>query len=70
MAPEDLPVPVFSTLEPVYGDASLLEEAHLRFDKLTSKFLDVFGCLPDVYARSPGDLIAIFSSLLAVISEF
>ncbi|OVA13586.1 Galactokinase [Macleaya cordata] len=51
---EELPVPVFSTLEPVYGDGSQLEEAQLRFDKLKSKFLEVFGHQPDVYARSPG----------------
>ncbi|KAA8527349.1 hypothetical protein F0562_034936 [Nyssa sinensis] len=51
---EELPVPTYSTLEPVYGDGSPLEEAQLRFDKLKSKFIEVFGHPPDVYARSPG----------------
>lgn len=51
---EELPVPIFSTLEPVYGDGSQLEEAQIRFDKLKHKFIEVFGHQPDVYARSPG----------------
>ncbi|XP_043725229.1 galactokinase-like [Telopea speciosissima] len=51
---EDLPVPIFSTLEPVYGSGSQLEEAQLRFEKIKSKFLEVFGHQPDVFARSPG----------------
>ncbi|EEF43117.1 galactokinase, putative [Ricinus communis] len=51
---EELPVPLYSSLEPVYGDGSQLEEAQLRFDKLKSKFLEVFGHPPDVFARSPG----------------
>ncbi|KAF5196226.1 Galactokinase [Thalictrum thalictroides] len=51
---EELLIPVFSTIEPVYGEGSQLEEAQLRFDKLKSKFFQVFGQKPDVYARSPG----------------
>ncbi|KAF5737079.1 putative galactokinase [Tripterygium wilfordii] len=51
---EDLPIPVYSSLEPVYGDGSQLEEAQLRFDNFKSKFLDLFGHPPDVFARSPG----------------
>ncbi|PKI62647.1 hypothetical protein CRG98_016918 [Punica granatum] len=51
---EDLPIPVFSSLEPVYGDGSQLEEAQLRFDHLRAKFLEIFGHPPDVFARSPG----------------
>ncbi|XP_052190519.1 galactokinase-like [Diospyros lotus] len=51
---EELPVPVHSDLEPVYGGASQLEEAELRFQNLKSKFLDVFGHEPDVFVRSPG----------------
>lgn len=51
---EDLPVPVFSSLEPVYGDGSQLDEAKLRFDVLKSKFVEVFGQAPDIFARSPG----------------
>ncbi|MCL7022133.1 hypothetical protein MKW94_025168 [Papaver nudicaule] len=48
-------VPVFSSLESVYGpDGSQLEEAQIRFDKLKSKFQEVFGHLPDAFARSPG----------------
>ncbi|XP_073138834.1 galactokinase [Henckelia pumila] len=51
---EELPVPIFSSLEPVYGTGSQLEEAELRFAKLKSKFVEFFGHPPDIYARSPG----------------
>ncbi|XVF66085.1 hypothetical protein PTKIN_Ptkin10aG0005900 [Pterospermum kingtungense] len=51
---EELPVPIYSSLEPVYGEGSQVEEAQLRFDKLKSKFLEVFGHPPEVFARSPG----------------
>ncbi|CAK9145683.1 unnamed protein product [Ilex paraguariensis] len=51
---EELPVPIFSTLEPVYGDGSQLEEAQLRYDILKSKFIQFFGHPPHLYARSPG----------------
>ncbi|KAL0433915.1 UNVERIFIED_CONTAM: Galactokinase [Sesamum latifolium] len=51
---EELPVPVFKSLEPVYGTGSHLEEAELRFSKLKSKFNEFFGHPPDVFARSPG----------------
>ncbi|CAA6663659.1 unnamed protein product [Spirodela intermedia] len=50
MAHEELPVPVFASLEPVYGDDSALEEVQLRFQGLKSKFSEIFGdiqkCLP------------------------
>ncbi|KAK7329586.1 hypothetical protein VNO77_23756 [Canavalia gladiata] len=51
---EELPVPVFKTLEPVYGSGPHLEEARLRFDNLKSKFLEIFGHQPQLFARSPG----------------
>ncbi|XWS14228.1 hypothetical protein CRYUN_Cryun36dG0105100 [Craigia yunnanensis] len=51
---DELPIPIYSSLEPVYGEGSQLEEAQLRFDKLKFKFLEVFGHPPDVFARSPG----------------
>ncbi|KZV58713.1 galactokinase [Dorcoceras hygrometricum] len=51
---EELPVPIFTSLEPVYGTGSQLEEAELRFAKLKSKFVEFFGHAPDIYARSPG----------------
>lgn len=51
---EELPVPIYKSLEPVYGDGSQLEEAQLRFKNLKSKFIQFFGHPPDVYARSPG----------------
>ncbi|XVE65491.1 hypothetical protein DITRI_Ditri08aG0004100 [Diplodiscus trichospermus] len=51
---EELPIPIYSSLEPVYGGGSQLDEAQLRFDKMKSKFLEVFGHPPDVFARSPG----------------
>lgn len=51
---EELPVPTYSKLEPVYGVGSQLEEAQLRFNTVKSKFTEFFSCDPDVYARSPG----------------
>ncbi|CAI9771113.1 unnamed protein product [Fraxinus pennsylvanica] len=51
---ENLPVPIYTTLEPVYGTESQLEEAELRFNQLKSKFIEFFGHSPDIYARSPG----------------
>ncbi|KAJ3703812.1 hypothetical protein LUZ61_007517 [Rhynchospora tenuis] len=47
-------VPVYSSLEPVYGDGSPLEEAQLRFDRLKAKFVELYGQEPDLFARSPG----------------
>ncbi|KAH0733604.1 hypothetical protein KY289_004792 [Solanum tuberosum] len=51
---EELPIPIFSDFEPVYGSGSQLEEAQLRFKNLKAKFIDLFGQSPHVYARSPG----------------
>lgn len=51
---EESPAPIYSSLEPVYGGGSQLEEAELRFNHLKSKFREFFGHLPDVYARAPG----------------
>ncbi|KAL6571651.1 galactokinase [Orobanche hederae] len=51
---EELPVPIFKSLEPVYGAGSQLEEAELRFSKLKSKFIEFFEHTPDIYTRSPG----------------
>ncbi|PON93151.1 Galactokinase [Trema orientale] len=51
---EELPIPIYSTLEPVYGDGSQLEEAQLRFHHLKAKFVDFFGHPPHLFARSPG----------------
>ena len=36
---EELPIPVFSLLELMYGDASQVEEAQLRFNNFKSKFV-------------------------------
>lgn len=54
MAHEDLPIPIFSSLDPVYGGDSALEEAQLRIQNLKSKFAELFGDQPDVFARAPG----------------
>ncbi|CAA3007400.1 galactokinase-like [Olea europaea var. sylvestris] len=51
---EDLPVPIFTSLEPVYGTGSQLEESELRLTHLKSKFIEFFTHPPDIYARSPG----------------
>ncbi|WOH07371.1 hypothetical protein DCAR_0726801 [Daucus carota subsp. sativus] len=40
---EELPVPTYSKLEPVYGSGSQLEEAELRFAAVKSKFSEFFG---------------------------
>lgn len=52
---EEAPVPTLASLKEVYGEGSQLEEAQLRFGNLKSKFIQVFGHAPDVYARSPGE---------------
>lgn len=63
MAHEDLPIPTFSSLGPVYGDGSPLEEAQLRIQALKAKFADLFaGDQPDLFARSPGKTIIYFTS--------
>ncbi|XP_042452181.1 galactokinase-like [Zingiber officinale] len=54
MAHEDLPIPFYSSLDPVYGDGSLLEEAQIRFQTVKAKFVELFGREPQLYARSPG----------------
>lgn len=51
---EELPIPIHSSLEEVYGDSSQLEEAQLRFHRLKTKFQQVFGHPPQLCARSPG----------------
>lgn len=60
---EELPVPVYSSLEAVYGEGSQLEEAQLRFDVLKSKFVEVYGKAPELFARSPGQRMALSVSL-------
>lgn len=52
---EEVSVPIFSSLEPVYGQGSQLEEAKARFDVLKSKFNQVFDVSPQLFARSPGN---------------
>ncbi|CAH9114999.1 unnamed protein product [Cuscuta epithymum] len=51
---EELPVPIYSILEPVYGAGSQSEEAEHRFSRLKSKFIEFYGHPPEIYARSPG----------------
>ncbi|XP_010546963.1 PREDICTED: galactokinase [Tarenaya hassleriana] len=51
---EESAVPIFSSLDPVYGEGSHLAEAQRRFDVLKAKFNEVFGDSPQVFARSPG----------------
>ncbi|CAL0306887.1 unnamed protein product [Lupinus luteus] len=51
---EELPIPIYNKLEPVYGEGSQLEEAQIRFNTLKSKFLQFFGQTPQLFARSPG----------------
>lgn len=51
---EDLSIPIYTSLDSVYGSGSQLEEAELRFTTLKSKFVEFFGHPPQVFARSPG----------------
>lgn len=53
---EELPIPIYDNLEPIYGGGSSLEEAQLRFDTIKSKFIEIFGHSPQLFARSPGSL--------------
>ncbi|WOL05782.1 galactokinase [Canna indica] len=54
MAHEELPIPIYSSLEPVYGEGSPLDEAQLRFQKLKARFVELYGREPDLYTRAPG----------------
>ena len=47
-------VPTLSSLEPVYGEGSQLDEARLRFARLGDRFQAVQGARPALFARSPG----------------
>ncbi|KAJ7523644.1 hypothetical protein O6H91_18G056800 [Diphasiastrum complanatum] len=53
MASDDL-VPIFSSLEDVYGDGALLDEARYRYERLKSTFRELYGQEPELYARAPG----------------
>lgn len=59
---EEVAVPIFSSLEHVYGEGSQLEEATRRFDVLKAKFNQVFGATPQLFARSPGKISVVSSS--------
>ncbi|KAF3550410.1 hypothetical protein DY000_02003731 [Brassica cretica] len=64
---EEVTVPIFSSLEPVYGEGSQLQEAKTRFDVVTAKFNQLFTATPQLFARSPGteyvfDSVALSSS--------
>ncbi|KAF3330803.1 galactokinase isoform X2 [Carex littledalei] len=51
---EEMVVPVYGSLELVYGEGSQLEEAQLRFDLVKAKFVELYEQEPELYARSPG----------------
>jgi hypothetical protein len=57
-------IPTLSSLEPVYGEGSQLDEARLRFARLGNRFEAVNGARPALFARSPGRCL--FSSYLFV----
>lgn len=62
---------MFTTLEPVYGEGSLSDEAYVRFDRLKSKFSELYGCQPDLFARAPGTsttvIVVIFAIIIVVV---
>ncbi|CAN6302915.1 unnamed protein product [Urochloa humidicola] len=47
-------VPTLSSLEPVYGQGSQLDEARLRFARVGERFQAIYGARPAHFARSPG----------------
>lgn len=47
-------IPMLSSLEPVYGAGSQLDEARLRFSRLGDRFKAIYGAVPALFARSPG----------------
>ncbi|KFK38119.1 hypothetical protein AALP_AA3G072000 [Arabis alpina] len=51
---EEVTVPIYSSLNHIYGEGSQLDEATRRFDVLKAKFDQVFGTTPQLFARSPG----------------
>jgi hypothetical protein len=58
---EEVVISVYGSLEPVYGEGSQLEEAHLRFDRLKAKFIDLYEQEPELFARSPGNQLQYYS---------
>lgn len=54
MAVADELVPIYSSLEPVYGEGPQSEEARYRYNLLKSKFVELYGEPPQLYARAPG----------------
>lgn len=53
-ADEDQGIPVFTTLEDVYGTGPELESAQQRYRLLNQDFVAVYGKEPELYARAPG----------------
>ncbi|KAL2921100.1 Galactokinase [Bienertia sinuspersici] len=51
MASNEEQVPIYSSLNPVYGDD---EEAKIRLNKIKSKFQQFYSHDPEFFARSPG----------------
>ncbi|KAL3682927.1 hypothetical protein R1sor_000949 [Riccia sorocarpa] len=54
MADVEEPVPVFTSLQGVYGKGDTLYEAQSRYQRLKTKFFETYGHIPDLYARAPG----------------
>ena len=52
---QDLPIPEYDSLEPVYGgDGDYNDATAYRYKKLKERFIAIYGHAPSVYARSPG----------------
>jgi hypothetical protein len=58
---KEVAIPVYGSLEPVYGEGSQLEEAQLRFDRLKAKFVELYEQEPELFARSPGNQLQFYS---------
>ncbi|BBN16733.1 N-acetylgalactosamine kinase [Marchantia polymorpha subsp. ruderalis] len=54
MADAEEHVPVFKSLKDVYGNKETLWEAQLRYQKLKTRFFELYGHIPELYARAPG----------------
>ncbi|KAI5073264.1 hypothetical protein GOP47_0011277 [Adiantum capillus-veneris] len=54
MGDSEEPVPVYSSVEAVYGDGAQAEEALFRYNQLKSRFAQLYGRDPVLFARAPG----------------
>ncbi|KAL2611609.1 hypothetical protein R1flu_023301 [Riccia fluitans] len=54
MADVEEHIPVYSSLQEVYGKGEKLSKAQSRYQILKRKFFEYYGHIPELYARAPG----------------